>query len=195
MINHVCNSLQGFQVTRQLNEEDMHLMLGDGTMVLVQSIGTIELHFESRILILTNCLCVPNMHRNLISVTFLGKCGYTFDLRGTMIIKKGNLFICSSIIVDGLYIITPDLYVVNNFVLEPTHNALSLKRKIHSTNEAYLQHRLGHINSKRIQRLVNDGFLSPLDFQDYPVYESCLEGKMTKRPFFAKRIEPKICLS
>jgi transposase InsO family protein len=94
-----------------------------------------------------------------------------------MIIKKGNLIICSSIIIDGLYIITHDSYVVNNFVLEPTHNTLSFKRKITSTYETYLWHlRLDHINSKRIQRLVNDGFLNPMDFQDYPVCESCLEG-------------------
>jgi hypothetical protein len=46
-----------------------------------------------------------------------------------MIIRKGNLFISSSIIIDGLYIFTPDLYTINNSVLEPTHNALSLKRK------------------------------------------------------------------
>jgi len=104
-----------------------------------------------------------------------------------VIIKKANLFISFGIIIDDLYIITPDSFVVNNFVLEPTQNALSLKRKIPSTNEAYLWHlRLGHINSKRIQRLVNDGFLSPMDFQDYPVYKSCLEGKMTKRHFSTK---------
>lgn len=94
-----------------------------------------------------------------------------------------------------MYIITLDSYVVNNSILEPTHNALSLKRNIPSTNEAYIWHlRLAHINSKRIQILVNDGLLSLLDSQDYPVCESCLEGKMTKRPFSAKRF-PKICLS
>jgi hypothetical protein len=50
-----------------------------------------------------------------------------------------------------------------------------LKRKIPSTKEAYLWHLcLSHINSKRIQRLVNDGFSNPMDFQDYPVFESCL---------------------
>ena len=46
--------------------------------------------------------------------------------------------------------------------------------------------RLGHINSNRIQRLIKDGLLEPLDFDEFPVCESCLEGKMTKRPFNAK---------
>jgi hypothetical protein len=54
---------------------------------------------------------------------------YLYFFRETMIIRKGNLFISSSIIIDGLYIFTPDLYTINNSVLEPTHNALSLKRK------------------------------------------------------------------
>lgn len=47
-----------------------------------------------------------------------------------MVIKKGNLFICSSIIMDGLYVITPYLNIVNNSILELSHNALPLKRKI-----------------------------------------------------------------
>jgi hypothetical protein len=125
----------------------MHLTLGDGTMVSVHSIEVVEIYFKSRFLTLTNCLYVPSIRRNLIFVTFLGKCGYTSILRDTVIIKKGNLFICPGIIVNGLYIITPDVYAINNSVLEPTHNALSLKRKIHFTNETYLLHlRLGHIN-------------------------------------------------
>jgi hypothetical protein len=101
----------------------------------------------------------------------------------------GNLFICYGIIVDSFYIITHDLYHVNNFVLEiePAQNALPLKRKIPSTNEAYLRHlHFGHINSKRIQGMVNDKLLDPSDFKDYPVYESCLEDKITKRSFSVK---------
>ena len=48
--------------------------------------------------------------------------------------------------------------------------------------------RLGHINPNRIQRLIKDGLLEPLDFDEFLVCESCLEGKMTKRPFNAKVI-------
>ena len=45
---------------------------------------------------------------------------------------------------------------------------------------------LGHINPNIIQRLIKDGLLEPLDFDEFPVCESCLEGKMTKRPSNAK---------
>ena len=33
---------------------------------------------------------------------------------------------------------------------------------------------------------MKDGLLEPLYFNELTVYESCLEGKMTKRPFNAK---------
>ena len=36
-----------------------------------------------------------------------------------------------------------------------------------------------------IRRLVTSGHLSPLDVTALSVYEPCLEGKMTKRPFKA----------
>ena len=33
---------------------------------------------------------------------------------------------------------------------------------------------------------MKDGLLEPLDFNEFPICKSCLEGKMTKRPFNAK---------
>ncbi|WBP92221.1 reverse transcriptase domain-containing protein [Kitasatospora cathayae] len=56
-----------------------------------------------------------------------------------------------------------------------------------SKDETLLWHlRLGHINLNRIQRLVKSGPLSDLELGTLPVCESCIEGKMTKRPFSAK---------
>ena len=62
-----------------------------------------------------------------------------------------------------------------------------LLKKMRVSNETYLWHlRLGHINPNKIQGLVKSGILSSLIFEPIPVCESCLEGKMTKRPFKAK---------
>jgi hypothetical protein len=102
------------------------------------SSNIIKLYFNSRVLILTDYIYVLEIHRNLIYVTFLGKCVYTSILRDTTVIKKGRAFICFGMIVDGLYIITPDLNAVNNFVIESVHNTLPLKIKFLSTNKAYL---------------------------------------------------------
>ena len=71
-------------------------------------------------------------------------------------------------------------------------NALPSKRKVSSLNQTLLWHlRLGHINLKRIQRLVEDGPLSSLEVEALPVCESCLEGKITKKPFTTKGLRPK----
>ena len=43
--------------------------------------------------------------------------------------------------------------------------------------------RLGHININRINRLVEDGILDNFVLEPMPVCESCIKGKMSKRPF------------
>ena len=60
-------------------------------------------------------------------------------------------------------------------------------RKGKFSHETYLWHlRLSHINPNIIHGLVKSGILNSLIFELLLVCESCLEGKMTKRPFMAK---------
>ena len=97
------------------------------------------------------------------------------------------MFICFGNIVNGFYILTPDKYELYDSELDNNSHVKSLKRKFPSTNDAYLWHlHLVHINSNKIQRLIKDGLLEPLDFDGFPISESCLEGKMIKWPFNAK---------
>ena len=165
----------------------MFLTLADGSRIPVVIVGVFNLCFNSKVLILKDCLYVPNIHRNLISATYLGKHGYYIILKHNVVIKNDKVFICSGNIVDGLYILSPDKHALYNSKLDNNSHVKSLKRKFPSTNDAYLWHlHLGHINPNRIQRLIKDGLLEPLDFDGFLVCESCLEGKMTKRPFNAK---------
>ena len=61
------------------------------------------------------------------------------------------------------------------------------RKKVSSDDETYLWYlRLGHISLDRISRLTKDCPLRELRVGTLPVCESCLEGKMTKRPFSAK---------
>ncbi|KAA0060399.1 gag/pol protein [Cucumis melo var. makuwa] len=46
--------------------------------------------------------------------------------------------------------------------------------------------KLSHVNLDRIGRLVKNGLLNKLEDDSLPPCESCLEGKMTKRPFTGK---------
>ena len=67
-------------------------------------------------------------------------------------------------------------------------NVLPCKRKEPSQmNQTYIWHiGLGHINLKRISRLVQNGPLGSLELETLPVYESWLEGKMFRWAFTAK---------
>ena len=161
--------------------------MADRSRIPVVVVGVFNLCFNSKVLILKDCLYVPNIHRNLISATYLGKHGYYIILKHNVVIKNDKVFICFGNIVDGLYILSPDKHALYNSKLDNNSHVKSLKRKFPSTNDAYLWHlHLGHINPNRIQRLIKDGLLEPLDFDGFLVCESCLEGKMTKRPFNAK---------
>jgi hypothetical protein len=65
--------LKGFQKTSRLSNGEIYLTLGDGTQVPMLAIKVFKLHFGYRVLILSGCLYVPSIRRNLIFVTHLGE--------------------------------------------------------------------------------------------------------------------------
>ena len=86
---------------QKLNEGELFLTLADRRRILVVVVGVFNLCFDSKVLILEDCLYVPNVHRNLISATYLGKHGYCFILKDNVVIKKDKVFICFGNIVNG----------------------------------------------------------------------------------------------
>ena len=104
-----------------------------------------------------------------------------------MVIKLNKRFIYSGSLVDNLYVINLSLPTMQLKELNNT-NRLPFERKEPSKlNLTYLWHLcLGHIILNRISRLVRDGPLGSLEVEALLVCESCLEDKMTQRPFSAK---------
>ena len=103
-------------------------------------------------------------------------------------ISKNGLNLCYANLEDGLYVLNPYenvSYITELFkVAKPKSNK---RQNVDSDLETYLWHlRLGHINIDRITRLAKDGPLRELTVGTLPICESCLEGKMIKRPFSAK---------
>ncbi|KAI3453969.1 hypothetical protein Pfo_010632, partial [Paulownia fortunei] len=185
--NHICNTLQGFQVTRELNEGEHTLRVGTGAVVSARAVGIVYLYFrDKKHLVLRNCYYVPNITRNLISVALLFRQGYYVHFSSMAV----DIFLNKALICKGC--LNNDLYV-----LKPTdsllyHTTSNKRIKLSPTNETFLWHlRLGHINLNKIQRLVRDDSLSDLEVESLPVCESCLEGKMTKRPFTSKGLRAK----
>ena len=149
--------------------------------------GAVVLFFENnRTLCLEDCLFAPDFKRNLVSVSCLVEHGLTVQFNSSISIRSKSLFICSGDLMNNLYFLSPLSYDINAIeIVENEQNHLAKKRKV--SNETYLWHLLlGHINPNRIHSLVKSGILNSLAFEPIPMCESCLEGKMTKRPFKAK---------
>jgi transposase InsO family protein len=163
--------------------------MGTGAIVAATAIGTFCLELSSsRTIVLDECLYVPEVRRNLISVSKLGCSGYSFLFTAKLIVKFNNKFLASGILQDGLYIISSTDNSVNCVENDNATSVLSLKRK-RDVNLTYMWHlRLGHINIDRINRLVRDGPLKLSKVEPYPICEPCLQGKMIKNPFTRKGV-------
>ena len=81
----------------------MFLTLADGSKIPIIAVGVFNLCFDFRVLILEDCLYIPNVHKNLIFATYLGRHGYCVILRDNVVIKK-----------DKVFIITPDKHELYN---------------------------------------------------------------------------------
>ncbi|GKA49483.1 retrotransposon protein, putative, ty1-copia subclass [Tanacetum coccineum] len=79
------------------------------------------------------------------------------------------------------------VYEIDMHDLVPNNNSIynvSNKRVKRNLDSTYLWHcRLAHINKKRIKQLQQDGLLKSTDDESFDQCESCLSGKMTKKPF------------
>ncbi|XP_070018351.1 uncharacterized protein [Nicotiana sylvestris] len=67
--NHICTTLQGFQETRRLRENEVCVFQANGEPAPTLALGNIRVSFSSdRVLVLKDVLYVPSIRRNLISV-------------------------------------------------------------------------------------------------------------------------------
>ncbi|KAL0448706.1 UNVERIFIED_CONTAM: hypothetical protein Slati_1427000 [Sesamum latifolium] len=88
----------------------------------------------------------------------------------------------SLVVSDHVRIELKDCYFcasMSNLIMTAQH-----KRKVDDHENAQIWHaRLGHISKDRIRRLVDTKSLEIDDLDHLPTCESCLKGKMTKKPF------------
>ena len=83
-------------------------------MVSVATIGSVTLNFKNRILILENCLYIPDIQRNLISVAYLHLQRYSIKFNYIVFIKHNKMNVCFGILVDGLYYLNPRSYLLQD---------------------------------------------------------------------------------
>ena len=128
--NHICNMLQGFKSTRQCRNGEIKLTLASNAIISAIFIGVVVLEFQNnRTLVLPDVLSVPNSRRNLISISKLVNNGFTVSFANEVIIKRNNLFICSSVETNGLYVIAPIASNKHDMELNNSVVTLPSKRK------------------------------------------------------------------
>lgn len=82
------------------------MRLANGSTVLTEAIGTCYLSTPSnKPLVLEDYLLVPNLIRNIISVSLLDKQGFDISINNNRyVFRNGELFVFGSLI-DGIYLL------------------------------------------------------------------------------------------
>ncbi|GJQ94392.1 putative retrotransposon protein [Tanacetum coccineum] len=179
---HICNTKQGFRIERKLKRGALYLYVGNGVREQVEAIGSYDLVLPNGLVIcLDNCHYAPTITRGVVSVSRLVDNGFVqcFTDYGISI-SKNNVLYFNVVARNGIYEIDMHDLVPN---VNSIYN-VSNKRVKRNLDSTYLWHcRLAHINKKRIKQLQQDGLLKSTDDESFDKCESCLSGKMTKKPF------------
>ena len=139
------------------------------------------------VLELKECLYVPSITKNVISISCLVMDGFTFEIGNKGIsFFQNEMFYGSAEMFNGIYVLN---------LHSPNLNIESKRLKSNNSKDSYLWHcRLGHINERRLTRLHKDGYLGSFDWESIEQCESCLCDKMTKSPFTGKGERTSECL-
>ena len=187
--NHVCSSLQMLSSSRELADRDVTMRVGSGEVVSAKAVGVARLNFRNTFLVLNNVFFILGFRRNLIFVSILHEQLFSISfINNEIVISSNGLDISHAKPENGLNVLRPTKRSLNHSELFKVEHPKSNKRqKVSHSDNTYLWHlRLGHINLDRINWLVKDGPLRKLNVSTLSICESCLEGKMTKRPFSEK---------
>ena len=152
-------------MTRSLNEGEMQSNMAFSTSISVMVVGDLSLSFlNNPVLVFRDCLFMPDSRNNLISYSKLCNDIYLVPFNKTYVsIMKENEIVTCDTLMNNLYHIDCAMIQVDNV-------KKSLKGKEHSINQIQLWHlRLGHINLKRIQRLVSCVPLATLTLEHLPL--------------------------
>ena len=174
---HVANSLHGFHSTRTTQRSERCIEVANGVQADVEAVGDISLELvDGFTILLRDVLYVPSLHRNLISVSRLDKDNYEcYFGHGKCAIWCNNTHVGVAFLHNELYLLSlrEKVYSVcnaNEHVF--TSNKEQKKKKKRTHDSSKLWHcRLGHISRGRIERLVKNYILPPLEFSDI---EQCM---------------------
>ena len=186
---HISLSMQGCLSCRRPIDGERYIYIGDGKSVEVEVINTFRLLLRTGYYLdLKDTFVVLSFRQNLVSVLGLDKFGNCYSFGN----EKFSLFQNSNLVANGSLSGYDNLYLLDTIASfnESLHiNTIGVKRKLTVENSTSLWHKqLGHISKMRIERLMSNGILDPLDFSYFDKCVNCIKGKQTNvRRFGANR--------
>ena len=120
-------------MTRSLNKGEMQLKMASSASISVIVVGDLSLSFSNNsVLVLHDCLFVPDFIKNLISVSKLCNDGYSVSFNKTYvsIMKENEVVTCGTLV--------NNLYHIDCVVIQVDNVEKSLKRKEPSINQIQL---------------------------------------------------------
>ncbi|GKB20874.1 zinc finger, CCHC-type containing protein [Tanacetum coccineum] len=170
---HVCKDRCWFKTYESLNDGSI-LHMGNKSTALVHGRGCVDLRFSSgKVVSLLNVLHVPNIRKNLVSISILNNCGYKQVIESNrFVLSKHGVFIGFGYLSNHMFRL--------NIVSDNIGSAFMSTSKL---NDSILWHgRLGHVHFKRMQDMSKDGLIPAFDM-DTEKYKTCMLTKITKKPF------------
>jgi hypothetical protein len=184
---YVANSLQRFRSMRTTQRSERHVKVTNGVQADVEAVGDVSLKLvDGFILSLRDVLFVPSLQRNLISVSCLDNDEFDYHFGdGKCDILCNNKCVGLACQKEDLYLLslcenTNSMCDVNEDVSSST-NANRKRKRTQDASSKLWHCRLGHISRGRIERLVMNEILPPLEFSDLEQCRECIKGKYTKK--------------
>jgi hypothetical protein len=172
---------------RTIQRNERHIKFANGVQGDVEADGDLPLELANGFkLVLRDVLYVPYLQRNLISVSCLDNDGFDCHF------GDGKCKIFHNKESVGLAFQKENLYLLSlrenvNSVSDMNENVSSslnenIKRKrTHDASSKLWHCHLGHISRGRIERLVKNDILPPLEFSDLEQCRECIKGKYAKK--------------
>ncbi|WVZ23807.1 hypothetical protein V8G54_002351 [Vigna mungo] len=169
---HMCLVKEFFENLDQ--KEHGNVLLGNNKACRVQGVGSVRLKmFDNREMVLQAVRYVPELKRNLISISAFDLGGYTTKVEdGVMRVCSGDSVVAKGRRRNGLYILEGSTVIGHVSVASGTENT------------ARLWHlRMGHISEKGLEELEKQGLLLGDKLQKLDFCDHCVLGKSHRIPF------------
>ena len=164
--SHILKDCELFMHFRKIPPNTKCVYVENNAQLEVQGIGICEILIkDGHCLHLLDVLYVPQIRRNLISVSCFLDLGFELTFHGNKVnLFSNKKFVGSSFLHDGFFILNSSNENSNTHCLIPERQ------------DEYLWHsRLGHVGESRMKRLAKEGLLGSLRNVSLPVSVGALD--------------------